>query len=50
MSMMCVPTNLATRALVVEGAKSDGREEDGDVEEDGGGHVLQQGLVAAHNT
>lgn len=41
-------TDLATRALVVEGAKGDGGEEDGDVEEDGRGHVLEQGLVAAN--
>lgn len=41
-------TDLATRALVVEGAEGDGGEEDGDVEEDGCGHVLEQGLVAAN--
>lgn len=41
-------TDLATRALVVEGAEGDGGEEDGDVEEDGRGHVLEQGLVAAN--
>lgn len=43
-------TDLATRAFVIEGAESDGREEDGDVEEDGGGHVLQQGFIAANYT
>lgn len=43
-------TDLATCALVIEGAKGDGREEDGDVEEDGCGHVLQQGFVTANYT
>lgn len=43
-------TDLAARALVVEGPKSDGGEEDGDVEEDGRGHVLQQGFIAANDT
>lgn len=43
-------TDLAARALVVEGSESDGGEEDGDVEEDGRGHVLQQGFIAANDT
>lgn len=43
-------TDLAARALVIEGAESDGREEDGDVEEDGRGHVLQQGFIAANDS
>lgn len=43
-------TDLATCALVVEGSKSDGGEEDGNVEEDGCGHVLQQGFITANNT
>lgn len=43
-------TDLATCALVVEGTESDGGEEDGDVEEDGRGHVLQQGFIAANDT
>lgn len=43
-------TDLATRALVVQGTESDGGEEDGDVEEDGRGHVLQQGFITANDT
>lgn len=43
-------TDLPTRALVVEGTEGDGGEEDGDVEEDGRGHVLQQGLITANDT
>lgn len=43
-------TYLAARALVVEGAESDGGEQDGDVEEDGCGHVLQQGFITANYT
>lgn len=43
-------TDLAARALVVEGTESDGGEEDGDVEEDGCGHVLQQGFITANDT
>lgn len=43
-------TDLATRALVVEGTESDGGEEDGDVEEDSRGHVLQQGFITANDT
>lgn len=43
-------TDLPTRALVVEGTEGDGGEEDGDVEEDGCGHVLQQGLITANDT
>lgn len=46
----CACTYLATCALVIEGAESDGREEDGDVEEDGCGHVLQQGFITANYT
>ncbi len=47
---VCAHTYLATCALVIEGAKSDGGEEDGNVEEDGGGHVLQQGFITANYT
>lgn len=43
-------TDLATRALVIQGAEGDGGEEDGDVEEDGRGHVLQQGFITADDT
>lgn len=43
-------TNLATCALVIEGAESDRREEDGNVEEDGRGHVLQEGFITADYT
>lgn len=43
-------TYLATCALVVEGAERDGGQEDGDVEEDGRGHVLQQGFITANDT
>lgn len=47
----CIPrTYLATCTLVVEGAERDGGQEDGDVEEDGGGHVLQQGFITANDT
>lgn len=46
----CARTYLAARALVVEGAERDGGEEDGDVEEDGRGHVLQQRFVTADDT
>lgn len=49
---MCVRarTYLATRALVVERSERDGGEEDGDVEEDGRGHVLEQGFITADDT
>lgn len=43
-------TYLTTCALVIEGAESDGREEDGNVKEDGCGHVLQQGFITANYT
>lgn len=43
-----VHTYLATCAFVIEGAESDGGEEDGNVEEDGCGHVLQQGFITAN--
>lgn len=43
-------TYLATCAFVIEGAESDGGEEDGNVEEDGCGHVLQQGFITANYT
>lgn len=46
----CAYTYLATCALVIEGAKSDGGQEDGNVEEDGCGHVLQQGFITANYT
>lgn len=45
-----IRTYLATSAFVIEGAESDGGEEDGDVEEDGCGHVLQQGFITADDT
>lgn len=47
---MLALTDLATRALVIQGAEGDGGEEDGDVEEDGRGHVLQQGFITADDT
>lgn len=47
---VCALTDLSTRALIIEGAESDGRKEDGNVEEDGCGHVLQQGFITANDT
>lgn len=45
-----MPTDLAARALIVERAESDGRQQDGDVQEDGRGHVFQQGLVVPNDS
>lgn len=44
-----VGTDLSARALVVERAERNGGQQDGDVQEDGRGHVLQQGLVVTHD-
>lgn len=44
-----LPTNLAASTLVIERAKGDGGQQDGDVKEDGCGQVLQQRLVATNN-
>lgn len=43
-------TYFTTCTLIIEGAESDGGKEDGDVQEDGCGHVLQQGFITANNT
>ncbi len=43
-------TYLSSRALVVQRAERNGRQQDGDVEEDGCGGVLQQRSVSVQNT
>ena len=50
MCVACVRTDLSAGALVVERAEGDGRQQDGNVQEDGRRHVLQQSLVASHHT
>lgn len=43
-------TDFATGALIIEGAESNCRKEDSNVEEDGCGHILQQGFITSNYT